>query len=83
VPASIGYRQRFCIPVHTLTLAAHSATKKPLHPGQKEWNGHQHPALSLLDFAWMVVSPFDGANRIRFKGSPALSIFNCQLPIVL
>jgi hypothetical protein len=32
-------------------------------------------------FPRMPVSPFDGANRIRFKGSPTLPIFNCRLPI--
>jgi len=29
----------------------------------------------------VAVSPFDGANRIRFKGSLALPICDCRLPI--
>jgi hypothetical protein len=43
-------------------------TKKPLHLNQKGWNGHR-----------VAVSPFDGVNRIRFKGS--LNIADLQLPI--
>src|SRR6266849_10241848 len=45
--------------------------KKPLHLNQKGWNGQR-----------TAVSPFDGVNRIRFKGSPEhcrFAIVDCRL----
>src|SRR5207237_8492166 len=36
-------------------------------PNQKGWNG-----------CWITVSPFDGANRIRFKGSPEFGLRNSE-----
>jgi hypothetical protein len=64
-----------------LCLPPHSKKQKPLHPNQKDGTVTGTPA-ELIGSARIPVSPFDGANRIRFKGSLALPIFNCQLPIV-
>src|SRR5712692_10609650 len=44
----------------------HRAKTKTAPPNQEGWNGQL-----------MAVSPFDGANRIRFKGS----LTHCQLAI--
>src|SRR6266852_4974288 len=45
--------------------------KKPLHLNQKGWNGQR-----------TAVSPFDGVNRIRFKGSPEeFRIAECEFRI--
>src|SRR5712664_1121845 len=53
-----------------LRLPPHSI-KKPLHLNQKGWNGQR-----------MAVSPFDGVNRIRFKGSPEeFRIAECEFRI--
>src|SRR5216683_3302188 len=53
-----------------LRLPPHSKTK-PLHLNQKGWNGQR-----------ITVSPFDGVNRIRFKGSPEeFRIAECEFRI--
>jgi hypothetical protein len=34
-----------------------------------------------MERSLLAVSPFDGANRIRFKGSPRFLIFDCGFAI--
>src|SRR3989442_12563398 len=45
-------------------MVADHKTKRPLHLGQR------------MERSRMAVSPFDGANRIRFKGSPDFRLRN-------
>src|SRR5687767_8463217 len=56
---------------------------KPLHPDERiERSLALWRRVLFATCHRMPVSPFDGANRIRFKGSPTLPIFNCRLPFV-
>ena len=68
--ASLAFKQRqqAALPDCDIAKQWQSQNEKPFSP--KGRNGHQ-----------VAVSPFDGANRIRFKGSPRLAIANCGLRI--
>ena len=65
------YRARFC-------NSCPRRRSKNKNRSIKGWNGH--PALQRAP-PQLAVSPFDGASRIRFKGSPRLPIANLRLPI--
>src|SRR6266702_4864531 len=60
------YNPKRCLPMNRDCYR--TPKQRPLH-------------LKRTERSLITVSPFDGVNRIRFKGSLTLSMFDCLLPI--